>query len=262
MPEASPEKGVNVAAASPAAEPQKEAVAPPAESTSVQPKPEPKGFEPSVPYPRFKETNERMKNAESELNALKQKLAHGEMPAKADVSKYSARLTERGLDAKASESLADVMRDVATDAVRDHLSNAERESNARLESMARSEKDVSEWRSNFRKEHKDYAEYEGDMQKAWESLDDGAKMALVSSPNSFNVLYKMVRSDRLDAAKAAGVEEGRQEAYEGKNLKAALSSVPGATAQPSKKFTRADVKAMTTEQFRANEAKIRVDLGY
>lgn len=273
MPEDNPQDGVNaVSVASPTPEPQVAAVESPAAENAVQHGPENSGH---VPYLRFKEVNDKMRSYEAELAKLRSenKLAKPNEVSSDDnrledeeMSKYERRLAEQGLDPKASKTLAKVMKEIAKQEAKeryekeaDKAKEKQAEHSKRLE---QSQKEIAEWQSEFRKAHpEDYAKYEEKMQKEWESLDEQGKMALVSSKKSFELLYKAVKADEVEAARAEGEENGRKTAYENQSLKRSISSTPGTTANPGKKYTAEDVGKMSSKEYKANKEQIMKDLG-
>lgn len=265
MPVNSPNNGVNTAPAAPAEAPQNEPVNPPAESTSAQETP----AEKNVPYSRFKEVNDKMRSYEIESLELKRKLAEKQStnetqsdPADNEaVVRYAKRLSDNGLNGDAARIMAEVMKDVAQERVSKALSAREKAELAELTETEESSKKIAKVQEEFRKAHTDYAEYEEGMQKEWDGLDEEAKLALVQSPKSYELLYKSAKAAHLEKAKQDGIEEGRNEAYEGKSLKRAISSVPGTAANPNKKYTAEDIGNMSMADYAANKDKILKDLG-
>lgn len=273
MPEDNPQEGVkDVAEASPASESQAATVEAPAESHSVQKEPATSGH---VPYVRFKEVNEKMRSYEAELTKLrserelaKPKEVSSENDSEDEdiMSKYERRLSDEGLDPKASKALSKVMQEIAKDEAKARFSKESAKAEAkRMEDqdrLSRSQKEIAEWQADFRKAHpEDYAKYEEKMQKEWDGLDDQGKMALVASKKSFELLYKAVKGSEVETARAEGQEEGSKSAYETKSLKTALTSSPGSTANPGKKYTAEDVGKMSKADYAANRDKILSDLG-
>lgn len=282
MPEDNPTTGVEVTEVSPTSETQVNTVEPPAAENAVQEKPENKGH---VPYTRFKEVNDKMRSYEEELAKLRgiKELAKKENPQvdeksetsktseddsesdEEQMSKYERRLTEEGLDAKASKSLAKVMKEIAKQEAKERIQKEAAKSVIRQEKeqerLKSSQKEIAEWQSEFRKAHKDYAEYEPLMQKRWEALDDAGRMSMVASKKSFELLYEAAKASKLDETVEEAEQRGRDEEHGTKSLKSALSSTPGATAKPGKKFTAEDVAKMSLKEYAANKDKVMVDLG-
>lgn len=262
MPEDSPETVVNDGGAdSTPASTEVATVNPPAESTSVQAETAESNH---VPYNRFKEVNERAKASEAKIAELEKRLAgRSDAPGnkeKADMS-YAKRLADKGVDAGAAAVFSEVMEDIARDKAEASHAERERASEQKRVSAEKQVADIEKMKGEFKKSHKDYDEMEPLMRKEWEGLDQGAKMAMVASDKSYEVLYNAAKGRRASEIRAEGVEAGRTEAYEGKNLKAALSSVPGTTANPGKKFVPEDLAGMTKEYYLANLDKIKADLG-
>lgn len=283
MPEDNPTTGVEVTEVSPTSETHVATVEPPAAEHAVQSEQENKGH---VPYFRFKEVNDKMRSYESELAKLrglssKNELAKTEKPQsevksetseddsdsndEEQMSKYERRLAEEGLDPKASKSLAKVMKEIAKQEAKERIQKEAGKSALRQEKeqerLKNSQKEIAEWQEEFRKAHKDYAEYEPLMQKRWEALDEAGRMSMVSSKKSFELLYEAAKASKLDSTVAEAEQSGRDEAYETQGLKRAVSGTPGATVKPGKKYTAEDVGNMTKEEYTANKAKIMVDLG-
>ncbi len=277
MPEDNPTNGVEVSEVSPASESQVATVEPPAGENPVQAEPENSGH---VPYIRFKEVNDKMRSFESELAKLR---SEKELASKAatsvedldeteeeQMSKYAKILEEKGLDPKTSAALSQVIKDISKQEAKGRFAKESAKAEARATAKAEETKklnaqaaqDIQGWQEGLRKEHPDYAKYEPQMQKEWESLDPGARMALVSSKKAMEMLYKVAKSADVEPARAEGEEKGREEAYKTKGLKSALSSLPGATADPHKAFTAEDVGNMSKEFYTANKDKILKDLGY
>ena len=260
MPVEGQETAVKEVAESAPVTPSPEAVKPPAESNTAQPK-----TESTVPYERFKEVNEKSKTYERELTELRGKLANREVkevkePETKPGASYSQRLVEKGFEPKVAEALAEAMESIAKDKAASYDADKNLAVEAKRVAVEKSDKEIALWKSEFKKSHADLDEYEPLMQKEWEALDENAKLMLVSSPKSYEALYKMAKGGKLDEAHQKGVEEGRQSAYESKSLKGALSSIPGATATPGKKFTAADLKGMTDAFYIANKDQILRDL--
>lgn len=277
MPEENPEMGVKeVVSESPSETSQVATVEPPAAEHAVQSEPESKGH---VPYLRFKEVNDKMRSYEAELAKMRSKELASPKAVTSEkanddqnnsqeddeMSKYERRLSDEGVDPKVAKGLARVMKDIAKEEAKDRSrKESERSAERQVaegERLAKAQKEIAEWQSDFRKSHKDYADVEPLMQKKWEGLDDAAKKALVASPKSYELLYAAAKSETLDSAKDESREEGKQEAYGTKGLKSALSSVPGTTANPSKKFSAEDVAGMSNKEYAENREKIFKDLG-
>lgn len=277
MPEDNPKNGVEGTVESPSTETQVATVQPPAESHSVQQEPESKGH---VPYPRFKEVNDKMRSYEAELAKLrgKNELAKPQREVKTEasentseendeeqMSKYERLLTEEGLDPKAAKPLAKAMKAIAKQEAKERIEKESMKSQARQvkeqERLQSAQKDIASWQEECRKAHKDYAELEPEMQKRWESLDEEGRRAVVSSKKSFELLYDAAKAAKSDSAVSEAEQHGRDEAYETKGLKTALSGTAGAAVKPGKKFTPEDVGSMSTAEYTANKDKIMVDLG-
>lgn len=276
MPEDNPAIGVKDGSeVSPAPETHTMTVEPPAESTSVQPKVE--KAENHIPYPRFKEVNEKAKSLEAEVAKLRGELAsHKEVPAVTndepeidDMGKWASRLEEKGIDPKNSKVLAEVMKDIAKAEAKDRVMKENAKSEATRKAAAEEEKgraarateDIQKWQTEFKAKHADYADLEPEMQKKWESLDKEAQRALVASPTAFALLYDSAKAAKASSELSAAESEGRNSAYETQRLKSAVSSTPGATANPGKKFTADDVSHMSVKEYKANREKVLSDLG-
>lgn len=174
---------------------------------------------------------------------------------------YAKRLADKGVDPNAAAVFAEVMEDIGRDKAAAHQAQLEENAKQKQLSVEKELANINSMKVEFKKSHADYDEMEPLMRKEWEALDEGAKMALSSSTKSYEILYSAAKGRRLGEAHAKGVDEGRTEAYEGKTLKSALSSVPGTTAQPGKKFAPEDLAGMSKEFYLANLDKIKADLG-
>lgn len=236
----------------------------PAESTSVQPKEETPSH---IPYLRFKEVNEKRKSLETELSDLRRRLADREKASEQNdpeqmenetMSKAVKKLVQNGMNPQAAQVFAEVFKDMAKKEGRKFRSELGSFQEKLEEKNA--EKELSARQAEFRKAHNDYAEYEDAMTKRWEGLDEGSQRALLASPKAYEFLYASAKADKLEEVAAKGREEGRKEAYEGKSLKAAVSSTPGTTAQPRKKYTAEDVSKLSLKEYKANRDQILEDV--
>jgi hypothetical protein len=278
MPEDNLTMGVkDVAVESPSTASPMMTVEPPAAEHAVQPE---SGNTGHVPYLRFKEVNDKMRSYEAELaklrstnelakpQAVTSEKANDELndsQEDEEMSKYERRVVESGVDPKIAKGLARVMKDIAKEEAKDRSrKESERSAERQVEEgerLVKAQKEIAQWQSDFRKAHADYADVEPKMQKRWDKLSDAAKKALVASPESYELLYESAKSDTLESVKDEGREEGKLEAYGTKGLKSALSSVPGSTANPGKKFTAEDVAGMSNKEYSENREKIFKDLG-
>lgn len=265
MSENIPETGVkDQSEASPAPEARPQTAIPPAESNSAQPKEETPGH---VPYSRFKEINEKKKSLETELTELRGKLAgrdreNSEKAEAESLTKAVNKLVQNGMNPQAAQVLTEVFKDLAGKEGKKYSSELEtikKHLDAELE-VKNAEKQLAERQAEFRKAHPDHAEYESAMTKRWEALDDDSQRALLSSPKAYELLYSSAKAGRLEELMQKGREEGRQEAYDSKNLKSAISSTPGATAQPKKKYTAEDIPKLSMKEYKENRAQILEDL--
>lgn len=270
MPEEKPETGVkDSAVAAPTTETQPQAANPPAESTSVQPKEEAPGH---IPYPRFKEINEKRKSLETEVAELRRQLAgRKEAPSENDpeqmekeaMSKAVERLVQNGMNPQAAQVFAEAFKDISKKESKRYRAELDELKSTLSESQAadKAAKELSERQASFRAAHKDYAEYEDAMTKKWESLDEASQRALLASPKAYDLLYESAKAGKLEEVAAKGRDEGRREAYEGRSMKTAVSSTPGTSANPGKKYTAEDVAAMSLQEYKQNREKIFSDLG-
>jgi hypothetical protein len=232
----------------------------PAESKPVTKAPEQK-----IPKARFDEVNKKMIAYRDELARFKSTPVQEEPKTATQETNFAARLQSQGIDPKASEILATVVKDIvkeqtANQFAEEQRSKAEREVQDR-QNFEKAVQEVSAWTAAFAEATPDYAEYEPVMNQVLSGLPKEMKISLSKDPSGIQTLYYIAKGMNIKAEIAKGEEEGRNAAYETVGLKNALSSSP-AKATPDEEIPLEKVRNMSLSEYKKEREKILKKSGF
>lgn len=223
---------------------------PPAEEHSAQQKPE---VSEKVPYNRFKEVNDKAKTAEAkafeaerrakELEARLAKLEAGDQEKQGEqrFSKTVSRLKEElGMDDKAAEKLAAIMKDVSAEEAETRVQPVEQKT---------VQQEIAGWARDFSAKHDDYEEMAGAMNEAFSSLPERMQDLIAVDPKGLELLYGYAKEQRRQEDLEQARQKGAEEAYQTQRLKGAVSSTPAAAAPQGKVMTEEDLMSMPTADY-------------
>lgn len=229
---------------------------PPAEEHSAQgDKPE---VSEAVPYPRFKEVNDKAKSAEQraleadrrakELEARLAKLESGSQERQSAeqsqqrFSKAVSKLSALGVDQEAAKKLAEVVSELAGEEV---------DSRVRPLAQATAQQEITGWTREFARTHPDYEEMAPAMGEAYASLPQIMQDLISIDPKGLDLMYAYAKLPKMQEELGKARQEGAQEAYQNRRMKGAVSSTVGAGSSQPKAMTEKDIADMSVKDYMA-----------
>lgn len=121
---------------------------------------------------------------------------------------------------------------------------------------------AEEWARNKAKDDSDYAAIEPELDRAFSALGEQQKHVVATDPNMLEMFYESVRSKHLGNKAKEAYSKGAEEAYKAKQVKQAVSSVSGGSANNGKsKLTLEDIQSgavsrMSDKEYRERQSEI------
>lgn len=248
------ETGVHPDSASPSESQPADSVNPPAESKSAAEQPASQAApekDQRIPYDRFKEVIDSKNEMAEELKQLRAQLSSIDQRTKPQepsmLDKAVEKLKNRGLEEDAAKALAETIVDLTKDYT---------DSKVRPVEEITVQQQMNSWVNEFKTQHKEDAdELLPEMFNVYKALPENTQDALVSDPMALELLYAHAKLPKLQKMLEEKYKEGVQAAYESKQLKAGVASVPVTSAVPEG-YTPEDIASMSLADYKKNREKI------
>ena len=169
-----------------------------------------------VPMSRFEEVINQKNDLSRRLEALESHAEERTEKSKSNpVDESVKRLVNQGMEESNARALAESQLALATSVVEEKVAPIQR-------STAQAEIDALV--QDLASRHKDYYDLESEMYEVYRGLDPDAQKFVASSRKGLEMLYKSVKSDKLQGLVDKGYKQGVEDGYKNKRDKSAASS--------------------------------------
>lgn len=213
-------------------------VSPPASETTGNEQ----GSEQRVPHSRFNEVIEQRNQERKMRELLEMRLRELEgrqppAPKQDTVANVAKRLQEKlGLKEEAARELAEAQLEIS------------RAEQGQVEARLR-QYEIAEWTRDLREKNKDFKELEPLMEKMYSEMSPQEQQLVVASPRGLKSLYMQAKAEKADKVTAEAVAAAKDQAYQNKDLKKAISAQPGTGAKANNGLTVEAIRKMSNEEY-------------